>query len=571
MAVMRRFLLRLYRLLRSRSAERDLDRELASHLTLLQDEFVRRGLSVDAAHTAARRALGGIERAKEAHRDERSFRWLEDLWKDSRFAARSLMRAPGFTAVVILILALGIGANTAIFSVVNAVLLRSLPYPDADRFVRISTQFEPDDGSGTKTIPSGVSFEALEFLRARAHTVSHLGSYIPETVTLSGRDEAVRVSGVRISPQVMAMLGATPLMGRLFESREEYAGRDRVVIVSYSIWQRHFGGDKDILGKALRLNDTQYTIVGVMRPGFHFPDVDTELWAPFVWMPQARPVVVGRVNPGVSFQAASREVTHLLRLAAANQPTGPNGPMAPGTPLPPGPPQTPSSAGPAPPAPPPPPGPPPAPPPPPSSAGPDTAPPAPSNADAMRNAEPVNRRYAVVGLKHDLVAHATTPLMILSCAVGFVLLIACVNVGGLLLARGIRREREIWVRLALGAGRGRVVRQLLTEGLVLTLMGGTAGVWLAVTGVHGLHTLGAAMPRQDLQASSIVPRLDEIGVDGTVLMFALGISLAAGLACSLLPALWQTRVEAQGELARDAGSSPRRKSSTGRPPDCSAS
>jgi putative ABC transport system permease protein len=150
-----------------------------------------------------------------------------------------------------------------------------------------------------------------------------------------------------------------------------------------------------------------------------------------------------------------------------------------------------------------------------------------------------------------LIAAAKTPLVILTAAVGLVLLIACVNVGGLLLARGIRREREIWVRMALGAGRGRVVRQLVTESMLLTLVGGFAGIWLAVTGVRWLRVFGAAMPRQDLGASSVVPRLDEVGIDGTVLLFALAVSLVAGLACGLAPALWQSRVETRGELARE--------------------
>ena len=151
----------------------------------------------------------------------------------------------------------------------------------------------------------------------------------------------------------------------------------------------------------------------------------------------------------------------------------------------------------------------------------------------------------------SLIAGAKTPLVILSGAVGFVLLIACVNVGGLLLARGIRREREIWVRLALGAGRSRVVRQLVTESMLLTLVGGFAGIWLAVSGVRWLRVFGAGMPRQDLGASSIVPRLHEVGIDGTVLLFALGVSVVAGLACGLAPALWQSHVEARGELARE--------------------
>jgi predicted permease len=537
MATVRRVLLRLVHFFQPHRAESELERELAAHLGVLEDEYKRRGLTDADARLAARRALGGVTRAKELHRDARSFRWLNDLRQDTRFALRALLRAPGFTAVVVGTLALGIGANTAIFSVVHAVLLRSLPYPGADRFVRIAIQFDPDDGSGIKTSGAPMSFEDLEVLRSRSRTLSNLGTYDTEAVTLSGRGEAARLSGVRISPQVLAMLEATPLMGRLLEPQEEAAGRDRVAVISYSMWQRRFGGDDAILGKTIVLDGIQYEVVGVMRPGFQFPNADAEFWTPFVWGPRQRPTVVGRLTAGASFLTASTEVNDLMRMARP----GP-APSA-GPPPPPG-----SRAG--------------APPPPPAArAGPPPprpgpGPPPPASGDAAKGgstlrSEPIPTRFFVVAMHGESVAGAETPLAILSGAVGFVLLIACVNVGGLLLARGIKREREIWVRLALGASRGRVVRQLVTESMLLTLVGGFAGIWLAVTGVRWLRVFGAAMPRQDLGASSIVPRLREIGIDGTVLLFALGVSLVAGLACGVAPALWQSRVEARGELARE--------------------
>ena len=289
MATFRRFLLRLVHFFQPHRAESELERELAAHLGVLEDEYKRRGLTDAEARLAARRAFGGVAQAKELHRDARSFRWLNDLRQDTRFAARALLRAPGFTAVVVGTLALGIGANTAIFSVVHAVLLRSLPYPGADRFVRIATQFQPDDGSGIKTSVASMSFEDLEVLRSRSRTLSNLGTYVPEAVTLSGRGEAVHLNGVRISPQVMAMLEATPLMGRLLEPREEAAGLDRVAVISYSMWQRRFGGDDAILGKTIVLDGIQYEVVGVMRPGFQFPNADAEFWTPFVWGPRQRP------------------------------------------------------------------------------------------------------------------------------------------------------------------------------------------------------------------------------------------------------------------------------------------
>ena len=315
MATFRRFLLRLVHFFQPHRAESELERELAAHLGVLEDEYKRRGLTDAEARLAARRAFGGVAQAKELHRDARSFRWLSDLRQDTRFAARALLRAPGFTAVVIGTLALGIGANTAIFSVVHAVLLRSLPYPGADRFVRIATQFDPDDGSGIKTSAAPVSFQDLEVLRSRSRTLSNLGTYVPEAVTLSGRGEAVHLNGVRISPQVMAMLEATPLMGRLLEPREEAAGLDRVAVISYSMWQRRFGADDAILGKTIVLDGIQYEVVGVMRPGFQFPNADAEFWTPFVWGPGQRPHVVGRLTAGASFLTASTEVNDLMRLA----------------------------------------------------------------------------------------------------------------------------------------------------------------------------------------------------------------------------------------------------------------
>ena len=254
------------------------------------------------------------------------------------------------------------------------------------------------------------------------------------------------------------------------------------------------------------------------------------------WRPGQRSTVVGRLTAGASFLTASTEVNDLMRLA--REEAAPAGP-----PPPPG-----SRAG----TPPPPPGPGAGPPPPPP--GPGAGPPPPPSGGAAKGAgtlrsEPIPTRFFVVAL-HDE-SGAKTPLVILSVAVGFVLLIACVNAGGLLLARGIRREREIWVRLALGAGRSRVVRQLVTESMLLTLVGGFAGIWLAVSGVRWLRVFGAGMPRQDLGVSSVVPRLHEVGIDGTVLLFALGVSVVAGLACGLAPALWQSHVEARGELARE--------------------
>src|SRR5688500_5397665 len=417
MAPLRRFLLRLVHFFQPHRAESELERELAAHLGVLEDEYKRQGLTDADARLAARRALGGVAQAKELHRDARSFRWLNDLRQDTRFAVRALLRAPGFTAVVVGTLALGIGANTAIFSVVHAVLLRSLPYPGADRFVRIATQFDPDDGTGIKTSVASMSFEDLEFLRSRSRTLSNLGTYVPEAVTLSGRGEAVHLNGVRISPQVLAMLEATPLMGRSLEPREEAAGLDRVTVISYAMWQRRFGGDDAILGKTIVLDGVQYEVVGVMRPSFQFPNADAEFWTPFVWGLRQRPHVVGRLTAGASFLTASTEVNDLMRLLkeerrSAGGPSSIGPPSSPGAAPRPGPPP---SAGPPPPPgprpgprPPPPPGPRAGPPPPPPP-GPRAGPPPPPSGGPARGAGPpgpIWRRLIVVSLHGDLTAAA---------------------------------------------------------------------------------------------------------------------------------------------------------------------
>jgi predicted permease len=548
MNALRRFLLRLLHALRPGAAEAELDREVQAHLGVIEDEYRAAGMSREEARRAARRALGGVALTKDRHRDARSFNWIDNIRQDARIALRSLARVPGFVAVVIGTLALGIGANAAIFSVVYPVLLQTPPYPGADRFVRLALTFEATDGSGTKTYAAPVNFEDLQFLRARARTVTHLGTYgRPFDTTLSGRGEVAHLTANRMSPQIMAMLGTSPALGRLFDEREEAAGLDRVAILSHVTWQRRFNADPGILGAPVILDGVSYEVIGVMPPGFHFPDAETELWTPFsAWGPRMQPVVVGRVEAGTSFAAASKEVHDLLQVSqaarrqrnAAARSGGPPLPRAGGPPPPPGPP-----AGAA--------APPPGPPPPSAASAGRATPPPPANNAGQRPVEDT-RRIIVQSLHGESIAAVTTPLVVVSVAVGFVLLIASVNVGGLLLARGLKRDREIWVRLALGAGRGRLVRQIVTESLLLTLAGGIAGVWLARAGVRWLRAFGAALPRPDLNASSIVPRLEAVDVNGTVLLFSLGLSIVVGLACGLGPALWQTRARTRRRLDRDA-------------------
>jgi hypothetical protein len=267
----------------ARRALDGLDDDIRDHIERETQDNIDGGLAPDEARRQAMLSSGNVALAKEDTRVVWVSRRIDELQQDIRYAVRTLRRSPRFAAVAILTLALGIGANAAIFSVVHAVLLRSLPYPGADRFVRIATQFQPNDGSGIKTSFASMSFEDLEFFRSRSRTLSNLGTYVSEAVTLSGRGEVVHLNGVRISPQVMAMLEATPLMGRLLEPREEAAGLDRVTVISFAMWQRRFSGDDAILGMTIVLDGIQYEVVGVMRPGFQFPNADAEFWTPFVW------------------------------------------------------------------------------------------------------------------------------------------------------------------------------------------------------------------------------------------------------------------------------------------------
>ncbi len=482
---LRRFMRRLFNLVQPGRAERELAREMASHLALLEDDYQRRGMTADEARFAARRAIGGIEQAKEQQRDARSFRWLEDAWRDAQHAWRMLCRSPGFTAVAVVTLALGIGANAAIFSIVNAVLLRPLPYADADRLVRIIENVPAASGS---TVPTrrviGLPLSDLTAFRSRVKTLSHVGVYVGSTVMLTGRAETIRLEATRVSPALLSMLGTPPLVGRTFEPEEEAPGRDAVVVLSYASWQRHFGGARDLLGQSVTLDGRTYSIVGVMPRGFEFPDPQTQLWIPYALTPAAlrsRGLPIARLADGVSLQTAAAEVNVILRRSA----------------------------------------------------------PSPLELESVQE---------------QLVAPVRAALIVLTVAVGVVLLIACVNVANLVLARTAARRREIAVRLALGAGRGRIVRQLFAENALLALVGGVAGIALAFGGVRLLKILGASLPRRDLMLGVSIPRLDEIGIDATVLAFTFGMSVLTGIVFGLAPALGHWRSLSITALRESAGS-----------------
>src|SRR5437763_230648 len=411
---------------------------------------------------------------------------METLLQDLRYGLRTIRNKPGFAAVAVLTLALGIGANTAIFSVVNSVLLRSLPYRDAQRLVKLYTGTDP---SAQPTGP--LSYQDLLDYRAQAQTLEYVtASQSVGTVMSVGGDEPERVRGVEVMADLFPALGARAARGRVFTREEDAAGGPAVVVISDGFWRRRFGADRSVVGREVKMGlaGRSVTVIGVMPPGFKFPPDEAEAidyYTPFV-TEQARVdaaslnnrgnisfPVVAKLKPGVSLELAAAEVTAIAGRLAAQYP----------------------------------------------------------DSDARR-------RVRLVSLHEDLVGDFRTSLLVLLGAVGFVLLIACANVANLLLARAASRSKEMAIRTALGAGRVRIIRQLLTESLLLALAGGGLGLLLAVWGVDALIRLSPAS----------VPRLEETSLDARVLLFTLAVSFATGVIFGLAPALQASRPDLAGSL-----------------------
>ena len=441
----------------------------------------------------------------DSHRDARSFVWLDDVRRDVRYALRMLRRSPGFTTVAALTLALGIGA-TAIFSIVNAVLLHPLPYPSAERLVRLYENIPAAESPNSKPRRIG-ALDTRDLLELRAHsrTLSHVITYSFTTVTISGCGDAMRLRGAPVSGATFPMLGVQPLIGRWFTPDEERPGEDRVILLGNNAWQGCFARDPNVLGRVLTFTGRaagplggnvtlgQYSVVGIMPGDFHFPDDDAQFWIPRSLEPgpDGRPRRLGaiaRLADSVSLAAAGADVDAVLRRFHGYA----------------------------------------------LNAGASAAPP----------------RFELARVEDEVGAPVKPALQVLTVAVAFVLLIACANVANLLLARTASRQREIAVRIALGAGRGRVIRQALTESVLLALLGGVAGTALAYAGVDVFQTLGTTLARADLGTSATFPRLHSIGVDERALEFALLVSIGAGILFGLAPAFRSGRVD-QMEALRD--------------------
>ena len=470
----------MYRLvpyLGRRQADEDLQEELRLHLELERERRRDTGVPGDEALRAARRRLGNATPIRERARDVRGWRWLDDLGRDLRHAVRALRRSPGFTAAVVIVLALGTGAATAMFGIVYGMLIRPLPYPDAGRIVRVGQ--EPRQMPGA---PVYLSARAIEQVRQDAESFEQLAAYGAFTFEWIAPDGA-RPRGAPVSPALLRLLGARPHLGRLFTDDEARSGADGVVLLSHRAWTRRFDANPDVVGTVVDVYNEPRTVVGVLAEGFYFPRPGAEVWIPYVLRPDApTEAVLGRLREGVSAERAATEVGAILQRmdgAPARRPGGGGSGRTGG--------------------------------------------------DAPESDVRVTR---VIPLLEEMVGAYRPALLALAGATLLVLLIACVNVAGLLLARGVTRRRELAVRGALGAGRGRIVRQLLTESVLLGAGGGALGL---ATAAVVLRAAPALVP-------NAVTRLDEVGLDGVVLAFTLGLSVVVGLLFGAVPALqWSGR------------------------------
>lgn len=403
------------------------------------------------------------------------------LAQDLRYALRMLVKKPGFTVVAVWTLALGIGANSAIFSVVNAVLLQPLPYKNADRLMAVWATTRALGENQNKA--SDRSFVAW---RDHNQVFDDITAYTQWSFTLTGGGDPEKLDGAMVTAGFFSTLGAEPMLGRILVSGEDQPGRENVVVLGYGFWKRRFASDRDIVGRTLTLDGKSVEVVGVMLEQFHPPVGDADLWKPFALEPDSK------VEKGI-YQTIARLKAGITPFQAQAQLD--------------------------------------------------------SLAEQLQREKPdkfADQGIRIVPLHEQVTGGVRDLFLILLGAVGFVLLIACANVANLLLARAAARAKEMAIRAALGAGRWRVIRQLLTESIVLALAGGVVGVLLALWGVDSLVAL----------SPEGIPRLNEVKVDGQVLLFLLGVSLLTGVIFGLAPAIQIARSDLQAVLKEGGRSGP---------------
>ncbi len=470
---------------RGRHFDQELDEEVEAHLQMEIDQNMSSGMSPAEARSAALRTFGNVSRAKESAGETWSFLWLDALAYDLRLALRMLVKNPGFAVVAVLTLTLGIGANAAIFSVINSVLLKSLPYPEADRLV-VLDEYKVEHGSRT------VSWLDFEDWRHQTQVFQGMAAYRLAHLTLTGIHEPTLLRAAEVSAPFFHLLGVQPVTGRGFHEADDQPGAARAVVVSYPFWRNVLRGDPNLTGRVLDLDGLSYSIVGVLPPDFNFFDKQVDVFLPVglhgndaMWNRRGfHPdlLVLGRLGAGVSLASARSQMSTIMSRLHQQYPH--------------------------------------------------------SNAGMLASVTPLYQ-YRFGGIQPILLT--------LFAAVGCVLLIAEVNVANLLLARGSSRAKEMAIRAALGAGGGRLIRQLLTESMMLSLMGAAAGLICAFAALHALLRL----------APQSMPQISAAQVDARVVLFTLAVSLVTGLLFGTLPALQAAKVDINAvfkENSRGSGS-----------------